>query len=276
MRHLLFFGLLLGFAGCSDSSPPTWSPDAELRTATVQARMVELQWPGAADDTGVKEYELLQDGQRIAAVDGSTRSHRVEGLADEQSYQFSIVAIDEATNRSEPLHLRVTTEDGTAPHWAPGATLQVSVGEATEGEPVPVTLSWAPATDNVGVETYRIYRGRSQLGETQEPRFETTGDPASLRVVAVDEAGNASGALTVRPAGDAPEEITEAPAAEQLQLEIAPAGALPPAQLAVPPNLDLQQPIIAPEALEALGRARVMPQLQLDQLQLQRLREGAE
>lgn len=61
-----------------------------------------------------------------------------------------------------------------------------------------VGLSWSPATDNVGVTGYNVYRGSTLVGSTAGTTFTDTGLNASTQysytVKAVDAAGNLSAA----------------------------------------------------------------------------------
>ncbi|MFD0331379.1 fibronectin type III domain-containing protein [Streptacidiphilus monticola] len=58
------------------------------------------------------------------------------------------------------------------------------------------SLSWSPATDNVGVAGYRVYRGGTQVGSTTGTSYTDTGlNPStaySYTVAAYDAAGNVS------------------------------------------------------------------------------------
>jgi chitodextrinase len=89
-------------------------------------------------------------------------------------------------------------QDTTPPTWPEGASLQ-----ASELEPTSLTLSWPMASDDTFVATYRVYRdgllektlpsAKSKIKITEMDEAETV----SLSVVALDEAGNSSQALTL-------------------------------------------------------------------------------
>ncbi|RYD52482.1 MAG: hypothetical protein EOP83_23205, partial [Verrucomicrobiaceae bacterium] len=63
-----------------------------------------------------------------------------------------------------------------------------------------VTLGWTASADNVGVAGYRLYRGATEIGSTQQTSFTDTGRSPSTaytyQVKAYDAAGNHSGAAT--------------------------------------------------------------------------------
>ncbi|TDB70012.1 cellulose binding domain-containing protein, partial [Micromonospora sp. KC723] len=74
---------------------------------------------------------------------------------------------------------------------APGTPTASAIG------PTGLTLTWAPATDNVGVTGYRVYRaGNVLVGSTTGTTLAVTGLTAAttytFTVVAVDAAGNLS------------------------------------------------------------------------------------
>lgn len=71
--------------------------------------------------------------------------------------------------------------------------LTVSVSGST------VVLTWAPATDNVGVDGYHVYRGGVMVGSVKSPAFtDATMQPGSYsyQVMAYDAVGNASALST--------------------------------------------------------------------------------
>lgn len=220
-------------AGCEDKSPPTWEGDGLLE-ATAEGTTIRLSWPVAEDDA-LKEHRVLQDGSEIAVVGGDAREHLIEDLDDATTYELTVEAVDEAGNRSEPLHATATTDDETGPHWIAGAALRV------EGEPPPVVaegeeppaveradaiVEWDRAEDAGAVAGYRLMRGETELANTSGLRHELgrpleAGERETLAVVAIDEAGNESAPLRWR--ADASAEAvaradTDAQAQENLEV----------------------------------------------------------
>jgi parallel beta-helix repeat protein len=87
--------------------------------------------------------------------------------------------------RKKPRRAR----DRKAPS-APQRLVVTSVGRTR------IVLAWRPATDNVGVVSYRVYRNRTLSGRTSRVRFPVSGlrcrKTYRLSVEAVDAAGNLS------------------------------------------------------------------------------------
>lgn len=76
---------------------------------------------------------------------------------------------------------------------APSVPANLAVTGTTSSS---VSLSWSPATDNIGVAGYRVYRDGSQVGTATGTSFTDTGLSAATRhtytVAAYDAAGNVS------------------------------------------------------------------------------------
>jgi hypothetical protein len=64
----------------------------------VLAGVADVAWPAATDDTAVTNYEVFQDGRRIAVTDRTTL--RVTGLKPQSDHTFTVVARDAALNES--------------------------------------------------------------------------------------------------------------------------------------------------------------------------------
>ena len=110
-----------------------------------------VSWTAATDNAGVDAYRVYRNGALVGTVDGATHSLLDEGLDDGVSYSYRVAAVDAAGNASDsggPATL--TTPDRTAP-TAPVELKAVSTSQS-------VALSWKPATDNVGVKSYVVYR----------------------------------------------------------------------------------------------------------------------
>lgn len=267
-------------AGCEDKTPPTWEGDGLLE-ATVEGTNVRLSWPAAADD-GLKEHRILQDGDEIATVGGDVREHLIEDLDDATTYELTVEAIDEAGNRSEPLHATATTADETGPHWIAGAALrvegepppEVAPGEAApELERAPAVLEWDRAEDVSGVAGYRVMAGQTELANVQGLRHElgrplAAGERETLSVIATDDAGNESAPLRWRAeaAGEeAPLEVAQGEL-EVPEVQLEPTGNMP-AQAVPNVNLNPAQAAII-DRVRRMGGGIRRPQLERSALML--------
>ncbi|MEV0152468.1 glycoside hydrolase family 9 protein [Micromonospora sp. NPDC050686] len=183
-----------------DTTAPT-TPGTPVASA-VTATGLTLTWAAATDSggSGLAGYEVTrtQAGADPVVLPASTNSLAVTGLAPQRTYQFTVVARDGAGNRSAASPaVTVTTPAAPAPDTTaptpPGAPTASAVG------PTGLTLAWGPATDNVGVTGYRVYRsGNVLVGSTTGTTLAVTGLTAAttytFTVVAVDAAGNVSAA----------------------------------------------------------------------------------
>ena len=132
-----------------DDTPPT-SPTA-VSAELAGTDGASVSWTAATDNAGVDAYRVYRNGALVGTVDGTTHSLLDEGLDDGVSYSYRVTAVDAAGNASDsggPATL--TTPDRTAP-TAPVELKAVSTSQS-------VALSWKPATDNVGVKSYVVYR----------------------------------------------------------------------------------------------------------------------
>ncbi len=132
-----------------DDTPPTSPTDVFAELAGTDGASVS--WTAATDNAGVDAYRVYRNGALVDTVDGATHSLLDEGLDDGVGYTYRVTAVDAAGNASEsggPATL--TTPDRTAP-TAPVELKAVSTSQS-------VALSWKPATDNVGVKSYVVYR----------------------------------------------------------------------------------------------------------------------
>jgi hypothetical protein len=180
----------------ADADPPT--PPQGLQGAVRSQSSMQLSWAPATDNVGVKGYRVQRstDGASFTQIADVTTTSFVAGdLAMNKPYWFRVVAYDAGGNVSVPSGvLQGQIGDVTAPSAPSGL-------KATGRGPGWVDLGWTAATDNVGVDRYRVYRRANLLGpyvlvgEAPGPSFRDSGlsrQPYSYYVIAVDRAGNTS------------------------------------------------------------------------------------
>ena len=80
-----------------DTQPPT--APGSLAAQAVGLTRVDLAWTAATDDTGVTAYEIYRDGQ-LRATTGNVTSYSDTTVSPQTTYQYSVRALDAATNRS--------------------------------------------------------------------------------------------------------------------------------------------------------------------------------
>src|SRR5438477_592795 len=177
------------------AADPYWMP----RSATTLA----LSWNAATDNVAVAGYRVYLNGTLLLSP--SSTSAQIIELTPNFTRSFTVAAFDAAGNASAPsAPLSVTTPplaDTTAPTTPSGVAASALTSSS-------LTLSWSPATDNVGVTGYRVYRNGTLAASPSGTSASITGLLASVlysfTVSAVDAAGNAS-------ASSAPLSVTTLP-----------------------------------------------------------------
>ncbi|GAA4574613.1 hypothetical protein GCM10023176_41990 [Micromonospora coerulea] len=178
------------------------SAPANLTVTGVEPGAVSLAWDASTDNVGVAQYRVFRDGSLLAGIwpDQTFTDYTVGTTGT--SHTYLVTAADPAGNVSGPSNQVTVTAADSSPPTAP-TNLR---GSATG--PNRVELSWAPATDDVGVAAYTVYRNGTALGTTTGAAFtDTTAlseTPYTYLVSASDAAGNSSGlsapALVTTPA----------------------------------------------------------------------------
>jgi chitodextrinase len=181
------------------AAPDTTVPStpAGLTATAVSSTQINLSWTAATDNVGVTGYNVYRGGIQIATV-GAVTTFQNTGLTASTTYSYAVRAFDAAGNvsalSSSVLTATPAAPDTTAPSTPAGLT-------ATAVSSSQINLSWAAATDNVGVTGYNVYRGGMQIATLGAvTTFQNTGLAAlttyTYTVRAFDAAGNASGPST--------------------------------------------------------------------------------
>jgi hypothetical protein len=141
-----------------DTIPPT-APTA-LRADAISATEAGLTWNDATDDVGVTSYRLFRDGSPLATVDGTTTSYADRTVAADNSYSYTVEALDAAGNASPRSNVASVTmphqpyfadgfeSGGLAPTWtvAGGVSVQqqqVATGAWAARATTASTVTWA-------------------------------------------------------------------------------------------------------------------------------------
>ncbi|MED3542398.1 M60 family metallopeptidase [Bacillus toyonensis] len=101
-----------------DTEAPT-QPQG-LYASNVASNSLELKWNPSTDNVGVKEYQVLRDGQLIQTVQGTTFTD--QNLTANKEYKYAVKAVDAAGNTSIQSNiLRVKTKDQNVSYekWDP-------------------------------------------------------------------------------------------------------------------------------------------------------------
>ncbi|PWI15536.1 chitinase [Streptomyces sp. Act143] len=117
-----------GTTNPSDSAP---SAPGTPTASSVTDTSVKLSWSAATDDKGVKNYDVLRNGTKVATV--TTTSYTDTGLTAGTSYSYTVQARDTA-DQTGPVSgaLSVTTTGGGGTDPDPGTGGKVKLGYFTE------------------------------------------------------------------------------------------------------------------------------------------------
>ncbi|HIJ87164.1 MAG TPA: hypothetical protein HPP97_05685 [Desulfuromonadales bacterium] len=209
-----------------DITPPTAPSNLTASTSAVTATTsaVLLSWSPSSDNIAVTGYEVYRNGSLIATV--SLLGYTDASVTSNVTYTYYIKALDAAGNRSVASNTlsvtpnlpslgvtvngQISTDitgqpflDITAPSAATNLTASTAAVTATTSS---VLLSWSPATDNVAVTGYDVYRNGSKIATVTVLGYldasVTSSATYTYYVIAFDKAGNrspASSPLTVTP-----------------------------------------------------------------------------
>ncbi|KXX91806.1 M60 family metallopeptidase [Bacillus cereus] len=101
-----------------DTEAPT-QPQG-LYASNVASNSVELKWNPSTDNVGVKEYQVLRDGQLIQTVQGTMFTD--QNLTANKEYKYAVRAVDVAGNtsiQSDILLIKTKNQNVTYEKWDP-------------------------------------------------------------------------------------------------------------------------------------------------------------
>ncbi|QXP52430.1 fibronectin type III domain-containing protein [Cellulophaga sp. HaHa_2_1] len=150
--------LLVTTLALPDTEAPT-VPTA-LIANSITTTSITLNWTAATDNVAVTDYEVFQEGVSLGLSDGTT-TFFVDGLTPETAYNFTVIALDAASNTSgQSTSVSVNTlaiPDTEAPS-IPTNLLADNITTTS------VNLSWTAATDNIDVVDYEIFQDGVVIG----------------------------------------------------------------------------------------------------------------
>ncbi|WP_406275677.1 fibronectin type III domain-containing protein [Streptomyces sp. NBC_00191] len=170
--------LVLTACGGEDKDTESPTTPAGLTAQAGSATSVHVMWNQATDNKAVTSYEVFQMGTKVKTLPATKQMVDIDRLSPKTAYTFTVRARDAAGNLSKPsAAVPVTTpaptpEDQKVPTRPAKLTVRAEGGRAA-------TLSWARATDDVGVTSYDIYQEDSRIHSA--PGTETTARVTGLR-----------------------------------------------------------------------------------------------
>lgn len=176
----------------ADTIMPT-SPTAFTATATSTSA-IDLKWGPSTDNRAVAGYRIWRNGVLLTTSAPTVTALTDSGLAPATKFDYTIRAVDGSGNLSAPVTTSATTKALDTPPTAPGS-VSVTVTATT------ARLAWSPASDNLGVTGYRVWRDGALLGTTTSLAWNnsnlTPETAYSWTVRAVDTVGQTGPAVTV-------------------------------------------------------------------------------
>src|SRR5437867_3629794 len=175
------------------TGPDTIAPSTPtgLRALAASSSRINLSWSAATDNVGVIRYGVYRDGVRIAYIPGT--SYASTGLSAATTYSYTVAAYDAAGNASAQSSAASATTKAPLDTQTPSIPTNLAATVVSASQ---IDLSWSPATDNVGVTGYRVYRDGTLAASPSGTSVSITGlsasTPYSFTVSAFDAAGNVS------------------------------------------------------------------------------------
>jgi chitodextrinase len=154
----------------------------------------QMAWTASTDNSGLQSYLIYRNGAYIGWVTGDVVSYLDEGVTEGLTYSYEVRAVDLSNNSSDRSAAAVVTPGG-ADNTPPSVPRSVV---ATEQAVSTVQVTWLASTDNVGIQSYLIYRDGGYVGWSQAGTLSfteaglTEGLTYLYAVRAVDLAGNNS------------------------------------------------------------------------------------
>ncbi|MEU0134329.1 glycoside hydrolase family 18 chitinase [Streptomyces sp. NPDC006296] len=126
-------GCKLNGASCDGGSVPGDNPPSKPGTPTasnVTDTSAKISWTAATDDKGVKNYDVLRDGAKVATV--TTTTYTDSGLTKGTDYSYTVRARDTA-DQTGPVSAAVAVRTtGTTDPGNPGTGDKINLGYFTE------------------------------------------------------------------------------------------------------------------------------------------------
>jgi chitodextrinase len=168
--------------------PPPPPPPTTLTAVPHGGNEIDLSWPASTLD-GVLGYDVSRNGVQIATT--AATSYPDVGLVDATTYSYTVAPVDAAGTVGDPSNVATAT---TPDNEVPAVPTAVTLTTTAKG----IGVTWAAATDNVGVNGYRVYGNGALLATTTARSYTDTavkpGTSYTFAVTAFDAAGNVSAA----------------------------------------------------------------------------------
>jgi hypothetical protein len=142
----------------SDNVPPSRVDGLVVENAF--SGKLNLSWNEAFDNVDIASYRIFRDGTPLT-IEPLLTLYQDTGLTNGQNYTYEVAAVDTSGNegqKSLPASGTPTEYDSEPPTKVTG----LFVVDAKDGK---LDLTWDPASDNIGVVKYRVYRDGLRLDD---------------------------------------------------------------------------------------------------------------
>lgn len=175
-----------------DNTKPT--KVTNLALGSVANNQVTLTWSAASDNVAVSSYDVFRDGRWFGW--STTTTWTDESPTPGATHSYRINTLDRAGNWSgQSVALTVTVPGGNGPDRSKPS--QITRLDYADVAPSSVSLSWPPASDNVGVRSYDVFRDGRWVGWSTSTSWTdeqpTPGETHTYQINVLDAAGNWSG-----------------------------------------------------------------------------------
>ncbi len=142
------------------AAPDTLSPSVPsgLTATALSSSQVKLVWVAATDNVGVTAYKIYSGGALVTTLGNVTSTLRTTVAST--SYRYTIAACDAVGNCSSQSAAASVTTPALADTVPPSVPAGLTAAPVNESK---INLTWTAATDNVGVTSYKLYRGNGLL-----------------------------------------------------------------------------------------------------------------
>jgi chitodextrinase len=146
-----------------DITPPAAVTGLSEDNQTIST--IGISWnPNTEEDLDF--YEIVVNGSIVGTT--TDTSYIITDRISGYNYEITLYAYDNSTNRSDPSTIYVFIPDQEPPSQVTGLV-------ATAVSDSYLTIQWNPATDNVAVSHYNIYRNGTLHNTTTNTFFNDTG-----------------------------------------------------------------------------------------------------
>ena len=149
--------------GGDDVEAPT--VPANVAALDVGDGSVQISWDASVDNIAIQSYLIYRDGAYAGWTPAGTTTFTQVPPAEGVAYVYTVRAVDVNDNRSEISDPGATVVVGGLDDEAPTVPTNITAIDAGDGS---VQITWDASTDNVGIQSYLVYRDGAYLAWTPD------------------------------------------------------------------------------------------------------------